>query len=254
MEKIVRVPNLPENKVSLAVVDGRIPRDIEKALLYKKIKIIKTKKIGALYNSISYHPDIMMCHIGGSDIVVARNISEDFVYKLEDNGFNIIQGKSELTNKYPLDVQYNVCIDEDCVICNEKFTDTTLIDKLVQKGKRIINVKQGYTKCSTLIVSSGVFVTSDPGIHTILIKEKKESLLISPGFIDLFDMNYGFIGGASGKISSLELGFYGNISLHKDANEINEFLKKHRVKPMSLSKNKLIDLGTLIPLKEYNGI
>ena len=254
MERFIKIPNLPKNKISLAVVDGRVDKEIEKFLYNREINIIKTCKSNFLYDAISYHPDIIMCHIGDNEIIVAKNAPSKFVYKLEENGFEVMEGSNEVSEKYPLDVFYNVCIDKDSVICNEKYTDKILLEKLYEKGKSIINVKQGYTKCSTLIVDSGIFVTSDKGIHTILIKEKKKSLLISPKHIELFNMNYGFIGGASGKISEKEIAFYGNILLHKDGDIINRFLIKNGFKSVSLSKNKLIDLGTLIPLKEYNDI
>ncbi|MEG0332129.1 MAG: hypothetical protein RR539_07045, partial [Clostridium sp.] len=104
------------------------------------------------------------------------------------------------------------------------------------------------------IVDFSSFVTSDRGIHTILIRENLKSLLVSPGSIDLFELDYGFIGGASGKISVNEIGFCGNLDLHKDAIIINSYLETSGAVPISLGENKLIDLGTLIPLKEYNGI
>ncbi len=254
MEKFIEIPNLPKSNVSLAVVDGRVDKEIEEFLYNREVNIIKTYKNDFVYDAISYHPDIIMCHVGDKQIVVAKNTSNKFVYKLEEKGFEIIEGKNEVSEKYPLDVFYNVCIDKDCVICNEKYTDEILLEKLYEKGKSIINVKQGYTKCSTLIVDSGIFVTSDKGIHTILIREKKKSLLISPKHIELFNMNYGFIGGASGKIAEKEVAFYGNILLHKDGDIINRFLTENGFSSVSLSKNKLIDLGTLIPLKEYNDI
>lgn len=254
MEKFINLPNLPNSKVSLAVVDGRIPKCIEKSLYKRKIKLIKTHKIDSLYDAISYHPDIMMCHIGDNKIVVAKNIPNKLVYELENEGFQIIEGKNEVSRKYPLDVFYNVCINGNDIICNEKYTDSVLLEKFYLDKKRIINVNQGYTKCSVSIASKGVFVTSDIGIHTILIREKKESLLISPKFIDLFNMDYGFIGGASGKISHNEVGFFGDLSYHKDHDKIKVFLESKNNKFISLGENKLVDLGTLIPLKEYNGI
>lgn len=254
MSKFIEIPNLPNSKVSLAVVDGRIPKDIEDFLFKKEIELIKTEKISCLYSAISYHPDIIMCHIGNNNIVVAKNIPNNIVYNLEKHGFNVIEGKNEVKGKYPLDVFYNVCIDKELVICNEKCVDEVLLDSLISLNKKVINVKQGYSKCSTLIVNSGIFVTSDLGIHNILIRENKKSLLISPGYIDLFDMNYGFIGGASGKVSDTEVAFYGNLFSHIEGDKINDYLIKNNQKSVCLGENKLIDLGTLIPVKEYNGI
>lgn len=252
MTKFVENPNLPNGKVSLVVVDGRIPREIEEELYKREIKIIKTERVKTLYNAISYHPDIIMSHLGNNKIVIAKNAPGKFVYNLENEGFEIIVGKNEVQEKYPKDIFYNICISGEDVICNEKFTDDVLLEEIYKSHRRIINIKQGYAKCSISLVDEGVFVTSDEGIHTILIREKKEALLIESGFISLFDMNYGFIGGASGKISHNEISFYGDLFNHKDSEKIRNFAQGKGNKVVSLGKNKLMDLGTLIPLKEYN--
>lgn len=254
MEKFIETPNLPNNNVSLVVVDGRIPKSMEEELYKKEIRIIKTEKVESLYNAISYHPDIIMSHLGNNKIVIARNSPQKFIYKLENEGFNIIEGKNEVKGKYPLDVLFNVCISGESIICNEKYTDRILLEEIYKTNKKVINVKQGYAKCSLAIIDNEVFVTSDKGIHTILIRENKETLLISPKFISLFDMNYGFIGGASGKISSKEVIFFGDLLLHKDGKRIKNFIERKGNKIVMLGKNKLMDLGTLIPLKEYNYI
>ncbi len=49
------IPNLPEKKVNLVLVDGRIGQDIEEKLMSLKINYIKTKPLDSLYPAISYH-------------------------------------------------------------------------------------------------------------------------------------------------------------------------------------------------------
>ena len=66
--------------------------------------------------------------------------------------------------------------------------------------------------------------------------------------IDLFDLNYGFIGGCSGLISQDELAFFGDITHHPNFKEIKEFVEKRNKKIVCLSNSKLLDLGSLIPL------
>ena len=56
--KFLDIPNLPEKKVNLVLVDGRIEHDIEEKLMSLKINYIKTKSLNSLYPAISYHPDI----------------------------------------------------------------------------------------------------------------------------------------------------------------------------------------------------
>lgn len=251
MEDYVKVPNLPQNKISLAIVDGRIPYEMEKNLYDMKIKIIKTKKIKELNPSIAFHPDMMLHHLGKKEIITAPNVDNKVVYELEENGFNVICGKKVLSESYPDDIAYNVARIGNMALCSIKNTDEVLLQELYRRGINIIDTKQGYSKCSISIISEKAIITSDMGIYKLL-REKLDILLIQIGYINLFDMNYGFIGGATGKISDNELAFYGNIETHTDFNEIKSFLLKYDKMAVNLGKNILMDLGTLIPLKEYS--
>lgn len=73
-------------------------------------------------------------------------------------------------------------------------------------------------------------------------------MLITPGHIDLFDLNYGFIGGCTGFISKNEIAFLGDVSKHPDYEKINMFIKSKGKKIVNLSNEKLLDLGSIIPL------
>lgn len=252
MESFVENPNLPKNPISLAVVDGRIPYDIEKALYDLRIKIIKTTKNKYIYDAISFHPDVMMNHLGGRDIVVAKNIADKIIYSLEEEGFNIIYGKSYVEGKYPFDIRYNAASFGNYAVCCIKYTDEILLEELYKRNKRIIDVKQGYSKCSICVVAESSVITQDRGIYNILQKNKIDSLLITPGKINLFEMDYGFIGGASGCISGNEVAFFGDLSFHPNYNEIKNYMSKFTKKIKKLSKNQLTDFGTLIPLREYS--
>jgi hypothetical protein len=252
MENFIKYPNLPKKNVSLALVDGRLPIELEKNLVNKGIRLIKTKKIKELYDAISYHPDIMLCHVGDDEIVAAPNVSESIIYSLENEGFKIIMGKKTLGRNYPLDIPYNVAVFGKYAVCSMKNTDEVLLDVLMRRGYTIINVKQGYAKCSISIINDNAIVTSDCGIHNILSENNIKSLPITPGNIELFEMNYGFIGGASGGISSSDIAFLGDVNLHPDSIKICNFLNENNKRPTSLGKSTMVDLGTIIPLKEYS--
>lgn len=252
MEVFVETPNLPVNKISLAIVDGRIPLDIEKKLDSMGIRLIKTTKNKNLYEAISYHPDIVMHHLGGKDILVAPNIDERVVYSLEDEGFRIIKGKSIIMGKYPYDIPFNAARIGKYAVCYKEYTDEVLIEELTRRNIKLINTRQGYSKCSLCVVSENSAITSDEGLYKMLNKNNIEGLLIAPGNIELFGMNYGFIGGTSGCISKKDIAFYGDMTLHPSYNEIKIFLSKYNKNIKNLSKNPPIDLGTLIPLKEYS--
>lgn len=252
MENFVLVPNLPQNNVSLAVVDGRINKEIEQELINNNIRLIKTEKIDGLDDAVAFHPDMMIHHLGGKDIIVAKNIPQKTVYALEYEGFNIICGLHEACGRYPQDVCYNTARIGNYAFCNIKYTDDVLLENLHNRNIKIIDVKQGYSKCSICVVSSKSAVTSDRGLHNILNDNGIETLLITLGNIKLFEYNYGFIGGSSGFISKDTIAFFGNITNHPDYISINSFLIKNGKKLKNLGKNILWDFGTLLPLKEYS--
>lgn len=252
MENFIQSPNLPAGKVSLAVIDGRVTEDIERNIQDLRIRLIKTKKTNGLYEAISYHPDIVIHHLGENEIVAAPNIDNQIIYKLEEEGFKIIIGKRSAAGTYPYDISYNVARFGNKAVCCIKHTDEVLLQKLHERGIKIININQGYAKCSICVVSKEAVITSDKGIYKELQKNNISVLLITPGNIRLFNMNYGFIGGASGSVSNSSIAFFGNMELHPNYNEIQIFMSKYNKSVINLSKNLLLDLGTLIPLKEYS--
>lgn len=252
MERFITEPNLPDGKVSLMVVDGRIDMEIEKTLEERDIRLIKTLPVKEVMTEIAWHPDIMIHHLGKERVVVAPNIPEKLVYALEKERFEIIIGKKKLGKKYPNDIPYNVARFGKFAICNIKNTDEILLEKLMEEGIQLIDVNQGYSKCSVCVVDSSSIITSDKGIAKASDGKGIDVLLIEPGSIELKGMDYGFIGGATGFLSLDELAFAGCLEKHPQYSMILNFMLKHEKKPINLYKNTLQDLGTLVPLKEYS--
>ena len=114
-----------------------------------------------------------------------------------------------------------------------------------QKDKTLINVKQGYTKCSCLPVSKKALITSDIGIYKTLLKYDFDILLVPPGDIILEGLNYGFIGGTGGLIENNKMVFFGSLEHYTYGSEVKAFLKKYNVTPIYLSDNKLYDRGSI---------
>src|SRR3712207_6103016 len=120
------------------------------------------------------------------------------------------------------------------------YTDKNLLSLIKLSNKKLINTKQGYTKCSTAIVNDSAIITSDKNIAKSLQKENIDILLLPPGDIILPGLNYGFIGGACGLIEKNILAFYGSLECYAYGKEVLSFLKKHKVEPIFLSEGKLI--------------
>ena len=212
------------------------------------VNIIKSEKCKETYEAISYHPDINLIKLNDENILVSPNLYDYYNEVLSPLGFNISSGDSIIKNKYPYNVAYNAIIIGNKAIHNFNYTDKKLLQFIEENNFTKIHVKQGYCKCSTCIVDENSLITSDEGIYKEVIKHNIDCLLIESGHINLFELNYGFIGGCSGLISEDTLAFFGDISKHPNYLEIKNFVRSKNKKILSLSKEKLLDLGSLIPL------
>lgn len=241
-------PFIVDKKLSLALVDGRVSEEIEKNLVKRGIRLIKSIECRDTYSEVAYHPDISIFNCGDGKVVVCPNLYDDYKKIFKEYGIEAIKGETFISDKYPGNIAYNVCVVGNNIIHKYEHTDPVIKEYIEKRKMNIINVKQGYSKCSVCVVDNNSIITSDAGIHREVIKHGIDSLLIKPGEIELFGMNYGFIGGCSGMISENEIGFTGNIERHSDYEIINEFLTKRDKKAVSLGKEKLVDLGSIIPL------
>lgn len=246
--KFIKSSFIPDKKINLALVDNRITYDMIKKLNELNIDIIKSIKCSETYNAISSHPDINLIKLNYENILVSPNLYDEYDKILTPLGFNLIKGKSIIDSKYPHNIAYNAVILGDKVIHNFNYTDENLLEFIEKNNLTKIHVKQGYCKCSTCIVDENSIITSDKGIYNEAKKHNIDSLLIENGHIDLFELNYGFIGGCSGLISENTLVFFGDINKHPNFLEIEQFVKSKNKSILSLSEEKLLDLGSLIPL------
>ncbi len=145
---------------------------------------------------------------------------------------------------YPYDVLFNAVLLGNRLICNKKTVSKHILEHAEKHRCEIINVNQGYTKCSTLIVSGNAIITSDLKIHNEASGHNIESLLISCGGIELPPYEYGFIGGTSG-CDEDNIYFYGDISKHQDYNTIKEFIQSHNKNIVTLNNDRLCDVGSI---------
>lgn len=252
MDKFIAKPNLPEGKVSLCVIDMRAKKEVIENIKKYGADVILSGRCRELYDSVSCHPDMYMHHLGGKYIVAAPNAPDDTMRELANRGFNIIRGEKAAAGKYPDNVAYNVARIGDWAVCNIKHTDRILLNYFHDMNIKLIDVKQGYAKCSICIVNAGALITSDEGIYRVLLKYGFDILKIRPGHIELPGLNYGFIGGASGLLDAGTMFFAGNLLTHPDYNNIEIFLKKYNINTKPLSNEVLFDVGSIIPLKEYS--
>ena len=243
MEGFIKIPNLPENKVTFAAV-GDYPV-FRKALSDMGIRIFSPEN-PVLDSEVSRHADMLICHTG-ENIIFADPLQD--VTPLIKEGFTVYFTE-ELERNYPLDTRLNTAVGSKYFINNPKSVSACLYKYLENKGLRSISTRQGYTKCSLCFVTENAVITDDNSVYKAVREHFSDVLLISKGDIFLSEKHFGFFGGCTGKINKNTLAVTGELKSHRDHRAIYEFCAKHEVEIKELSKGRLTDIGGILPLKE----
>lgn len=210
--------------------------------------VIKVPKDNNLYNAINGHVDIQLNILNKENptVIINKNISNSFKKKLNNRNIKFIESNSTLLETYPSNIALNAYITNNYLIHNLKFTDKEILTYC--KNKKLINIKQGYAKCSILPLREKAIITSDKGIYNALKNEDFDILLVPFGDIELTGLDYGFIGGVGGMISDNCMAFFGSLENYSFGLEVKKFLYKYDIKPLYLQNSNLIDRGSLFVL------
>lgn len=212
--------------------------------LKKYGKVVKTKSNKNILKGLDSHTDILVHPLPNGDLLVDRDNLEYYKNIFPDK--NIIHSASILSKKYPKDILLNAFSFKNYFIHNLKFTDKVLLDYYKNSGYELINIKQGYAKCSCLVTEDFI-ITSDGGIYESL-KDFIPIYKIDHGQIKLQNFNYGFIGGATGVLGK-KIFFTGDFSHHSSHEEILKIIKKYNYEIEILSKDPIEDYGTIFFIK-----
>ena len=192
-------------------------------------EIVTIKSEDVVDEGISDHPDIFLCKMGISD--------DSPVYFAE---------KDNLGKDYPDDVSFNAACTGKYFIHNLSFTDGNLLAAAKSSGMTLIDVRQGYTKCSIVIVDEDAIITYDDGIVKACRPYPELKVLkVSPGFVRLDGFDTGFIGGASGRVGN-EVIFNGDLFRHPDFESIARFIEDRGLKCRWFSEYPLTDIGSIL--------
>lgn len=215
---------------------------LEKAAekLKKYGEVIRTKANKNVLEGLDTHPDILVHPLPNSDIVVDRDNLEYYKEIFKDK--KIISSHSSVAAKYPSDIHLNAFTFKNFFVHNLKHTDQVILDYYKNRGYQLVNIKQGYAKCSCLVTDDFV-ITSDGGIYESL-KDLIPIYKIDHGQIKLQNFNYGFIGGASGVLGK-KIFFTGDFSHHSSHEEILKIINKYDYEIEILSKDPIEDYGSI---------
>lgn len=221
------------------IVAENFPEDsAEKLKAYGEV--VRTRANKNLLRGLDTHTDILVHPLPSGELVVDRDDLE--YYKKIFSDKKILSSHSCLSKKYPKDVPLNAFTFKNYFIHNLKFTDKVLLDYYKNSGYELINIKQGYAKCSSLVTEDFI-ITSDSGIYESL-RDFIPIYKIKHGEIKLQNFNYGFIGGASGALGK-KIFFTGDFSHHSSHEEILKIIKKYDYEIEILSDETIEDFGSI---------
>ena len=207
-------------------------------------QVVRTKANTRVLKGLDTHPDILVHPLPSGNLVVDRD-NYDYYKEIFPNK-KIIPSHSSLTGKYPGDILLNAFAFKKIFIHNVKHTDQVILDYYKKAGYDLVNIKQGYAKCSCLVTEDFV-ITSDGGIYESL-RDLIPIYKIDHGQIKLQNFNYGFIGGASGVLGK-KIFFTGDFSHHSSYEEILKIINKYDYEIEILSKDPIEDYGTIFFIK-----
>ena len=203
-------------------------------------EVVRTRSNKNLLKGLDTHTDILVHPLPNGDLVVDRDNLKYYKKILPDK--NIIPSHSSLSKEYPKDIPLNAFSFKNYFIHNLKFTDQVILDYYKNSAYEMINIKQGYAKCSSLVTEDFI-ITSDGGIYESL-RDFIPTYKINHGEIKLKNFNYGFIGGASG-VMGKKIFFTGDFSHHSSHEEILKIIKKYDYEIEILSKDLIEDFGSI---------
>lgn len=219
-------------------------------------EIIEVSYNPNLYDEIAAHVDISCVKI--KDKVIT---SPDRFVDLS----RIIDcdvGKTYLEKGYPKDIPYNVCIMGINAIHNFKYTDEIVKERLEKENFNLINVNQGYTKCSIAVVDESSCITSDIDIAKKLIDNSIDVLFVcepdikllkrtnpnenvqSRMFFEYSDMQ-GFIGGAMARIDD-EIILFGDVNKLLNKDKVVNFIQSKGLKLKWFDGLDVVDYGSIV--------
>ena len=199
---------------------------------------------------LSGHVDLSVLHLGGNRLLLAEHLKGSVWAKtLDEYGCKLSFLDKPQGADYPKDAGLNLGLMGEHLICNPK---TAAKEAIVQAqiGRRLVQTRQGYSRCAICFVDRSALITEDAGIAASAKKAGLSVLCIQPGAVSLPGFSHGFLGGASFLLSSHCLAFTGSLEHHPERDRILAFLRERGVEPIYLTDHLIFDIGSAVPMIE----
>jgi hypothetical protein len=153
-------------------------------------------------------------------------------------------GIQALNKEYPYNIAYNAVKLKNHFFHMLAHTEPKILESIFCKK---VDVKQGYTRCGTLVLTEEAVITEDAGLAQSYKAHGYEALVIEKGHVVLPGYNYGFIGGIGGVIEDI-LVINGALKHHPDGDAIKAFVLHLGLRIVELHDDPLLDCGSILYL------
>ncbi|MBE6563137.1 MAG: hypothetical protein E7660_05315 [Ruminococcaceae bacterium] len=226
-------------KQTIALCSEKLPPEgIKKLEETFKVYLLPPDK--KLADPVCHHPDMILTVIGNKLICDGDYYRENIYFMKEmcDRlGLEAVLSEAPRGEKYPHDTGFNVLVTDRYIFGNLKYTAPEVLAAAKEIGLEAVNVKQGYTACSTLLLSDTA-VTADRGILEAA-KGRLPALEVEAGSVVLEPYDTGFIGGATAYLDGV-LYTFGEL---QGFGELKALLRKKNITLCPLFEGKLTDFG-----------
>ena len=241
-ERFITQPFLPTRKVSTCVVSCDAT-DVIDDLRSLGLDVLVVNKSNKLPSTISSHADLQVLPLGERRIAVndEQHMLMDQLYSL---GFDVLP-VSGFLSKYPNDCLLNHLLIGDLLFGNTDIVPKDIVSLNLFKP---IKVRQGYTKCSSIVLDEHTVLTDDESISRTVSRYNKHVIFIKQNEVLLEGYDHGFIGGTCGKLDEQTLYVSGRIPNTVFGETLKKELESAGMYYLEIGKGKLRDIGGIIPI------
>ena len=230
----------------LAIAGNGLSQKCRDAIRSLKNELIILKNEPILEDRVAHHADLSVLFIGDTLFTHESTASgnPDLVTAAKERDYKIEIIPEKLGRNYPDDILLNCLVVGKYIFARADKISRSVSEYAEKNGYSILNVKQGYARCTACPVSDKAVITADAAIAKAARGAGLDALEIQSGGVTLGGFPYGFIGGACGADGN-KLLFAGDVSSHPDGEKIIDFCKTHGVDAVSLSDESLCDVGSI---------
>lgn len=230
------------------------PKSIVAAAEAHGFDVISVPSAYGMAPPVASHPDMLFFCGFGRFFVREIHLEDPRIADVADTvcrlGYSLCPTSDAACELYPADIAFNCFrIPGTALIGKADFISGAVKRAATETGLPVIDAKQGYTKCSSAVItgesrSDSLIITADPSIIKTASECAVPTLKISVGHVALPGYDTGFIGGASFSTPDT-LYFLGDISRHPDYEPVASAASRLGLDIVSLSSEPLFDGGCL---------